>query len=52
MAVIDEKQRIGKLIEKVKKVEAQKEKLEAIAKEKSRNDKTPSNRCYYGQYGN
>ena len=53
MAVLDEKQkqRIIKLVEKVKKFEAQKAQLEAISKEKSRTDKTNSN-SFYGQYEN
>ena len=52
MAILDEKQRIIKLVEKVKKFETQKEQLKAIAEEKIRNDKTHLNKCYYGQYEN
>jgi len=52
MAIIDEKQRIRKLVEKVKEFETQKEQLKAMAEEKSRNDKTHLNKCYYGQYEN
>lgn len=53
MSIIDEKQkqRIKKLVEKVKKSEALKEQFDAILKEESRNNKTNSN-SYYGQYEN
>lgn len=52
MAIEDEKLKIRKLVGKIKKLEAQKEQLDAITKEKSRKGETYSDRSYYGQYRN
>lgn len=52
MAIKDEEQRIEKLVEKLKKLEAKKEQLDVMEREKISKDKTHLNKCYYGQYGN